>query len=40
MLAKIYIKGRWEYSRKNGKVKVSKMVSSERMDRKEVSEEG
>ena len=39
VLAKIKMKGRWEYGRKNGKGKVSKVLASERMDRKEFKEE-
>ena len=39
MLGKIKIKGRWKYGRKNGKGKVSKVLASVRMDRKEVREE-
>ena len=37
--AKIKIKGRWVYSWKNGKGKVSKVLSSGRMNRKEDREE-
>ena len=38
VFAKIKIKDRLEYDRKNGKKKVSKVVANERMDRKEVKE--
>ena len=35
MLVKIKNKGRWEYGRRIGKEKVSKLLVNERMDRKE-----
>ena len=36
VLAKIKIKDRWDYGRKNGKGKVCEVLASGRMDRKEV----
>ena len=39
VLAKIKIKVRWEYGRKNGKGKVGKVQISEKMDGKEVKKE-
>ncbi len=39
VLAKIKVRGRWEYGRSNGKEKVKKVLASEGMDRKEVREE-
>ena len=38
MLAKIKIKSRWEYGRKNDKGKMSQVLAFERMDRKELKE--
>ena len=38
VLAKMKTKGRWEYGRKIGKEKVSKVSAGERMNRKEVQE--
>ena len=34
--AKIKIEGRWDYSRKNGKEKVNKVLASDRIDGKDV----
>ena len=39
VLAKIKMSGIWDYSRRSGKGKVSKVLASERMDRKEVKKE-